>query len=70
MVTPSATVFDRAGEVLQRLAEGGREIRRASLTHDVLIALSARAIGATVITRDADFVGIAAITPFDLHLIP
>ncbi|MFO0683643.1 MAG: type II toxin-antitoxin system VapC family toxin [Sandaracinus sp.] len=68
-VTPTAAVFEAAGEVLQRLADTGREIRRASLTHDVLIALSARAIGATVVTRDTDFEAIAAVSPFALHVL-
>lgn len=69
IIVPSAAVFELAGDTLQRLADAGREIRRASLSHDVLIALSARAIGATVITRDRDFEAIAAVTPFDLHLV-
>ena len=31
----------------------GREHRRASLVHDVMIALTARDLGATVVTNDA-----------------
>jgi len=34
-----------------------------------LIALSARALGATVVTRDRDFEAIAAVTRFDLHVV-
>ena len=70
VLTPTAAVFDDAGEALQRLSDGGREIRRASLSHDVLIALSARTIGATVITRDRDFEAIRDIVRFDLQLVP
>jgi predicted nucleic acid-binding protein len=37
------------------------KIRRASMVHDLLIALSARSLGATVLTTDADFEKIARI---------
>ena len=53
LIHPSRDVWARAGTVLRQLRGTGREIRRASLVHDVLIALSARDLGATVITRDA-----------------
>ena len=70
VLTPTAAVFDEAGETLQQLSDAGREIRRASLSHDVLIALSARTIGATVITRDRDFEAIREVVRFDLQLVP
>jgi predicted nucleic acid-binding protein len=50
LAVPDADVFSRAGEVLQRLRDSGRELRKASLVNDVLISLSARSIGATVLT--------------------
>lgn len=42
LISPSAEIFDQAGRTLQRLRESGREVRRASLVNDVVIALSAR----------------------------
>lgn len=70
LVVPDADVFARAGELLQRLRELGREIRKASLVNDVLISLSARSIGATVITSDQDFEAIGAVVDFKLKLVP
>lgn len=51
-VNPSRDAWARAGTVLRRLQAAGRETRRASLVNDVLIALNAREIGATLMTRD------------------
>jgi len=69
ILSPSASIFDRAGQVLRALRARGREVRRASLLGDVLIALTARANGATVWTADAaDFEAIRAIAPFVLRL--
>jgi predicted nucleic acid-binding protein len=50
---PSRGVWQRAGVVLRQLRAAGFETRRASLVNDVLIALSARELGATLVTRDA-----------------
>ena len=69
VVVPDAQVFDRAGRVLQRMRDDGRETRRASLVNDVLIALSARSIGATVVSADADFEVIETVVDFKLELI-
>jgi predicted nucleic acid-binding protein len=69
LLVPDADVFARAGELLQRLRDSGREIRRASLVNDVLIALSARSIGATVLTSDQDFEAIRGVLDFRLELI-
>jgi predicted nucleic acid-binding protein len=69
IVPPSAEVFDQAGRVLQRLREAGLEVRRASLVNDVLIALTARAIGATLFTADRDYEAIRSILGFELALI-
>jgi predicted nucleic acid-binding protein len=54
---------------LQRLREGGREIRRASLVDDVLIALTARSIGATMFTADEDYEVIRSVVDFKLERV-
>jgi predicted nucleic acid-binding protein len=70
IVAPSPPTFARAGAVLARLHAAGREVRRASLVNDVLIALTAREIGATVFTADAgDFAAIAAVADFDYVVV-
>jgi predicted nucleic acid-binding protein len=51
-VHPSRNAWEGAGVVLRRLQASGRDTRRASLVNDVLIALNAREIGATLVTRD------------------
>ncbi len=73
IVTPSTTVYREAGEVLRRLQIlRGYHLRRAySLVSDVLIALSAQSIGATVITQnERDFVAIQDVRPFKLTIVP
>ena len=70
LVAPSARLFDEAAIVLQRLRMRGLEVRRASLVNDVLIALTARAMGATVVTANAaDFQAIRDSRRFSLHVI-
>jgi predicted nucleic acid-binding protein len=69
IVAPDTEIFDHAGRVLQRLREAGREIRRASLVNDVLIALSARALGATMVTVDEDYEVIRSIVDFKLERV-
>ena len=70
IVAPSAGLFDEAGGVLRNLRPAGRDIGRASLVHDVLIALTARSIGATVYTLDAsDFEAIRAVRRFRLEIV-
>jgi predicted nucleic acid-binding protein len=69
IITPSPAIYDDAGQVLQQLSDAGREVRRAALVHDVLIALSARSIGATLITANpGDFVAIRKLTDFSLQV--
>ncbi len=70
VVVPAGSVFETAGDLLQPLSDAGLEIRRASLVNDVLIALSARTIGATVVTQDRDFEAIHRVVAFDLHILP
>lgn len=69
IVVPTAAAFDDAGRVLRELQNRGVEVRRASLVNDVLIAQSARAIGATVVSRDRDYETLKAVLEFGLQLI-
>jgi predicted nucleic acid-binding protein len=52
LVAPSTSVFDEAGLVLRALRMAGREVRHAALVNDVLIALTARGLGATLYTAN------------------
>lgn len=65
LAMPPSGAWRRAGGVLRALRSKGRETRRASLVHDVLIALTAREIGATLVTSDAsDFAVIRKLVDF------
>ncbi len=67
LVAPSPAAWKRAGSVLRGLRARGREVRRASVVNDMLIALTARDIGATVFTRDSsDFAAIRRLVDFSL----
>ena len=71
ILLPTVTIYEEAGDVLRRLQESrGYTVASAyGLVNDVLIALSARSIGATVITQnERDFVAIQTIRPFKLAL--
>ena len=72
ILVPTVTIYEEAGDVLRRLQQS-RGYTMASaygLVNDVLIALSARSIGATVITQnERDFVAIQTIRPFKLSLV-
>jgi predicted nucleic acid-binding protein len=71
VVAPSPAQFDEAGVALQALRLAGQEIRRASLFNDLLIALTARQIGATVYTSDfEDFEAIRRGCDFSLWAVP
>lgn len=72
IVVPSGAVYEDAGHVLRALQEsrGYAVARSPSLVNDVLIALSARAIGANVVTSNArDFAAIRAVRPFKLTIV-
>lgn len=69
VLIPSRSVFAEAGDALMRLqADRGYAIGAShSIANDVLIALSARSIGATVVTQnERDYRAIQAVRPFQL----
>ena len=68
LIVLDAQAFDVAGSALRHLRKQGVEVRRASLVNDVLIALSARAVGATLITADADYAAIASVLDFRFEM--
>ena len=73
ILVPSGAVYEDAGHVLRALqaSRGYRVAGSPSLVNDVLIALSARSIGATVVTGNArDFVAIREVRPFKLAVVP
>lgn len=72
ILVPSGAVYEDAGHVLRALqaSRGFRVAGSPSLVNDVLIALSARSIGATVMTSNArDFAAIREIRPFKLSVV-
>lgn len=72
ILLPSRGVFAEAGDVLRRLqARRGFRIETSrSIVNDVLIALSARSIGATVVTQNAvHYRAIRAVRPFPLVVV-
>ena len=73
ILTPSTAMYRETGDVLRQLqtAHGYDLGRSHSLANDVLIALSARSIGATVITQNRrDFLTIQSVRAFKLSLVP
>lgn len=70
IICPTAAIYDQAGRTLSLLRDAGREVRRASPVNDVLIALSARSLGATVLTADEDYEAIQAVLDFKLERVP
>ena len=70
LAAPSVASFRQAGPLLRSLRARGREVRRAALVNDVLIALTARELGATVLTNDAsDFGAIQRFLDFSLTVV-
>ena len=72
ILLPELATYQDAGEILQRLqAKMGYDVVGAnSLANDVLIALSARSIGATVLTQNrADFEAIRRLRSFKLVVV-
>ncbi len=70
VVAPPVGVYKRAGKLLRDLRTGGVSVRQASLVNDLLIAMSARAIGATVVTADRDFETVRTFDDFALQMSP
>lgn len=73
VLVPSGAIYEDAGHVLRTLqaSRGYRLANTPSLVNDVLIALSARSIGATVLTSNTrDFEAIRGIRPFKLGIVP
>jgi predicted nucleic acid-binding protein len=73
ILTPSRTVFAEGGDVLRRLqADRGYSLKASrTITNDVVIALSARSIGATVVTQnERDYRAIQSVSPFGLLIVP
>lgn len=72
VLLPSRAVFVAAGDALRRLqARRGFQIAAShSIVNDVLIALSARSIGASVVTQnERDYRAIQAVAPFQLLVV-
>jgi predicted nucleic acid-binding protein len=56
--------------VLAHLRRKGRDVRRASLVNDVLIALTCRAIGATLFTANGrDFEAVRDVRELQLSVV-
>ena len=71
LISPDNEVWYRAARVLQQFGarHGFEEIGLARLTHDILIAMTARKIGATVFTRNGrDFERIRSLQSFQLQV--
>ena len=72
ILTPSHAVFAEAGDALRCLQvdHGFRVETRHSIVANVLIALSARSIGATVVTGNGrHYRAIQAVRPFQLVVV-
>jgi predicted nucleic acid-binding protein len=73
LLVPSAETYWRAGSALRTLQTRHRINlrRRITLANDCLIALSARQIGATLVTRNLrDYELIRQVTPFAFIAVP
>jgi len=70
LIAPSSKLYDEAGEILRELRGMGRDVRRAAIVHDILIALTARGLGASLYTRDRkDFSVIANLSGAHVELV-
>jgi predicted nucleic acid-binding protein len=73
VVTPDAGAWEHAGEILGALRQREPDLRSkiTSLWNDLLIALSARQVGATVMTQNArDFELLRRYLRFSLQILP
>jgi predicted nucleic acid-binding protein len=69
VVAPDIQIFDSAGRTLRALRDKGQEVRRSSLVNDVLIAHTARSIGAKLVTADRDHEAIRSVLEFELEVV-
>lgn len=72
IIAPTVSMYQEAGELLRKLQDAlGYTLASAhGLANDVLIALSARSIGAVVVTQnDRDFAAIQRIRPFKFSVV-
>jgi predicted nucleic acid-binding protein len=71
ILLPSERVFADAGDVLRGLGRRGFQLEsNHSIVNDVLIALSARSIGAIVVTQNGrDYRAIQSLRPFELVVV-
>jgi predicted nucleic acid-binding protein len=72
LLVPSRALYEDAGHVLRALqqTQGYQVAGSGSLVNDVLIALSARSVGATVVTQNVrDFAAIRRVRPFTLRIV-
>jgi predicted nucleic acid-binding protein len=72
ILVPTRRVFAEAGDALRRLqaARGFRPESTVSMANDVLIALSARSIGATVVTQnERHYRAIQSVRTFELIVV-
>lgn len=72
IVTPAHKEWKEAGDMLARILERRPDLKSKlpGLVNDCLLALSARAIGATVYTRNRDdFLTLRQVRPFSLVVV-
>jgi predicted nucleic acid-binding protein len=72
MITPSHREWRETGAVLAEILERRQDLKSKlpALVNDCLLALSARAIGATLYTRNRDdFIMIRQMRPFSLIIV-
>jgi predicted nucleic acid-binding protein len=72
IILPTVATIADAGQLLHhfRWLDGEGRSRQAGFSHNVLLALSARQVGATVLTSNAaDFERIRALARFELEVL-
>jgi len=70
LVTPDAADWQKAGKIVAKLGQtsGFEQKFPARITHDILIALTARKTGARVVTGNTrDFIRIREFLDFKMH---
>ena len=71
LIVPEAADWQRTGKVIAKLGNkyGFEEKFLSKITNDVLIALSARKIGAMIVTKNTmDFIRIKEFVDFKIHI--